>query len=238
MIRNTNTKKWDDVWFSELSPHAKLVFIFLCDNCDNAGVYEINRKFMVFLIGLSNQELDIAIKELDRKSYILSGNKKMLWLNNFLKWQKKIPLNYKNNNHKQIITLLEYYTSEDAKFKKCKEMRDLIPKKVVKKRKSSKPPSEFIKPTVEQVAEYMESKGVENAKLHAEKFWNWYETNGWVVGKAGHQMQKWRTAVNTWIVKWSKEYKVARPSKMDNIKEAHLEMEDINWNEVYKEQTV
>jgi hypothetical protein len=40
--RNTVLNKWNDVWFSKLTPQAKLIWLYLCDNCDHVGVYEFN----------------------------------------------------------------------------------------------------------------------------------------------------------------------------------------------------
>ena len=42
--RLTDTAKWDDPWFIELKPNEKLLFNYLCDNCDTAGFYELSMK--------------------------------------------------------------------------------------------------------------------------------------------------------------------------------------------------
>jgi uncharacterized protein YdaU (DUF1376 family) len=52
--------------------------------------------------------------------------------------------------------------------------------------------------TFEQVYEYMSLKiGKDNAKIEAEKFVNYYESNGWKVGK--NTMKSWTHAANNWI---------------------------------------
>jgi uncharacterized protein YdaU (DUF1376 family) len=52
--------------------------------------------------------------------------------------------------------------------------------------------------TFEQVYEYMFLKiGKDNAKIEAEKFVNYYESNGWKVGK--NTMKSWTHAANNWI---------------------------------------
>lgn len=51
----------------------------------------------------------------------------------------------------------------------------------------------FKKPTVEEVAEYVKSI---NGTTDPIKFVNYYESNGWMVGK--HPMKNWKAAVNTW----------------------------------------
>ena len=52
--------------------------------------------------------------------------------------------------------------------------------------------------TFDQVYEYMAIRiGTEVAKIEAEKFVNYYESNGWKVGK--NPMKSWGAAANNWI---------------------------------------
>lgn len=53
MKRFTATEKWDDPWFWELSPPAKLLWLFLCDHCDGAGIIDLNTRFASMKIGLT-----------------------------------------------------------------------------------------------------------------------------------------------------------------------------------------
>ena len=52
----------------------------------------------------------------------------------------------------------------------------------------------FVKPTVEQIAAYCKEKGYD---VEAERFFNYYESKGWVVGKA--PMKDWKSAVRNWV---------------------------------------
>lgn len=104
--RFTNTDKWCDGWFSELKPSAKLTFMYLCDLCDVAGFIEINSKRIAFDCGLSKQEVEVALGLLKPK-LLLSQDGKYAFIRNFIKHQKNLPLNEKNNAHKGIIKRLE-----------------------------------------------------------------------------------------------------------------------------------
>ena len=51
MKRFTETEKWRDPWFRKLSPSAKLLFLWLVDNCDKAGVIDLDFESASFDIG-------------------------------------------------------------------------------------------------------------------------------------------------------------------------------------------
>ncbi len=62
--RYTNTDKWVDNWFSELSPLSKLLFMYLCDQCDIAGFLEVNIKTIAFELGTDRKSIEKAFVEL------------------------------------------------------------------------------------------------------------------------------------------------------------------------------
>ena len=64
----------------------------------------------------------------------------------------------------------------------------------------------FKKPTITEIEDYIYNltNNINLSKLEAEKFFNYYESKGWIVGKS--KMQKWKAAANGWLTR-SKEYK-------------------------------
>lgn len=54
----------------------------------------------------------------------------------------------------------------------------------------------FVKPTPEEVRAYFEEKGVAGAGKQSQKFWDYHESKGWVVGRA--PMKDWKAAARTW----------------------------------------
>lgn len=104
--RFTNTEKWNDSWFSELRLSQKALFLYLCDQCDIAGFLEINIRKISFDLGIGKQEVEGALKGLDR-SFIYSQDKKTIFLKNFIRHQKNLPLNNNNKAHRGIIKRLE-----------------------------------------------------------------------------------------------------------------------------------
>lgn len=51
----------------------------------------------------------------------------------------------------------------------------------------------FTKPTIQEVKTYCLEKKI---NIDPEQFWNWYESNGWRVGK--NPMKNWKACVQTW----------------------------------------
>lgn len=69
-------------------------------------------------------------------------------------------------------------------------LKDTLDKSKVAHIKDSK---RFVKPSIEEVADYCRERG--NA-VDPERFWNFYESKGWMVGKS--KMKDWKACVRTW----------------------------------------
>lgn len=63
----------------------------------------------------------------------------------------------------------------------------------------------FVKPTVEQIRAFCSEHGY---AVDAERFFDYYESKGWVVGKS--PMKDWRAAVRQWATR-DKQYRPAPP---------------------------
>jgi hypothetical protein len=103
--RYTESEKWKDTWFRKLSPSEKLFLLYLYDECDVAGFWEIDTELASFQTGLSSIEIIEAMKGLSRACEINGEN---LWVKRFVRYQQPTyPLNPANNAHKTIIQKLE-----------------------------------------------------------------------------------------------------------------------------------
>lgn len=54
----------------------------------------------------------------------------------------------------------------------------------------------FVKPTVEEIAAYCKDK---NYNVNAQQFFNYYESNGWKIGR--NAMKSWQAAVQNWNIR-------------------------------------
>lgn len=66
-------------------------------------------------------------------------------------------------------------------------------KEIEKEREDKKASSRFIPPTLEEVSAFIAEN---NYRVNAEKFIDYYNANGWMVGKT--KMKDWKAAVRNW----------------------------------------
>lgn len=67
--RLTDSTKWNDNWFTELPADVKLIWLYILDTCDHAGVYKVSYKLIKFNTGTERTETEI-IEYLKDRIYI------------------------------------------------------------------------------------------------------------------------------------------------------------------------
>ena len=107
--RFTNTEKWNDAWFSDLTQLEMLLFLYLCDNCDIAGFMELNIKRWASDLNSSTETINKALVGI-KKGIIISNINDSLFIKNYIKHQKNLPLNEKNKAHIGILRRFELYS--------------------------------------------------------------------------------------------------------------------------------
>jgi hypothetical protein len=229
MYRHTYTQKWADNWFGELSKEGKLLFMYLSDNCDNAGFYEVSLRNICYFTGITKEEAISAFEEIKKGFIYLNEEKTHIWLKNFLLHQRKFPLNLKNNEHKSIVSIFKKHIErfgEKAEYNKVlpTQEKQEKPKKDRKKRE----PKSFIKPTQQELEDYWIEIGGDkygNADLFATTFLNHYDSNGWKIGAA--KMADWKATAMKWLIR-RKEDKSTQASKsqtrLEALEEANKKM--------------
>lgn len=102
MKRFTDTEKWSDPWFRKLSPTMKSFWVFICDKCDNAGVWKVDMEAAAFFIGEQVAESD-ALFALGERVEKLSPEK--WWIVKFIAFQFG-ELSPECKPHKSVLDLL------------------------------------------------------------------------------------------------------------------------------------
>lgn len=197
-LRFTNTDKWQDSWFSELRPIEKLLWQYLCDNCDIAGFIEIRVKNWAFAIGEATKEIDGAFEGLKR-GFVMAKTGDCIYLKKFLFHQKNLPLNPSNKAHSGIIKRFELYASKfgitdiDIFINKAMNNEGAFEGLTSPTGIGNGKGKKFIKPNINTITEYCT---VRKNTVDPIAFFNFYESKGWMVGS--NHMKDWKAAVRTW----------------------------------------
>lgn len=115
--RLTDSNKWNDNWFNDLPADIKLVWLYILDTCDHAGVYKVSFKSIRFYTGTEKSESQI-LEYLKERIYIADGDKWFI--------PKFITFQYKN-----------FFTSNTPAIKSAREL--LISHNIIKPNDNSLP---------------------------------------------------------------------------------------------------
>lgn len=110
--RFTDADKWEDGWFCELPSETKLFWLYLCDRCDHAGVWEVNWRLAKFhLPALEQAEIEL---NLAGKISVIKGGKAW-FIPGFITFQYPLGLSSVSPAHKRIrLTLLSHGLNPDS----------------------------------------------------------------------------------------------------------------------------
>jgi hypothetical protein len=113
--RFTDTEKWKKPFIRGLQGAYKLLWLYVCDDCDHAGIWQVDIDVAEIRIG-EKIDLDEAIKSFEDKIIIFDkGNK--WFIPSFIEFQYPSGLNPENRSHNSVIILLEKYNLRISKNK-------------------------------------------------------------------------------------------------------------------------
>jgi hypothetical protein len=104
--RFTDTEKWKKRFIRDLSKDYKLLWLYILDDCDHAGIWHIDLDVANIRLGVNTtiKEMKIAFSD---KIIFFDGDEK-IFIPNFIEFQYG-TLNPKNRVHASIIQKLEKY---------------------------------------------------------------------------------------------------------------------------------
>ncbi len=109
--RFTDTEKWKDDWFGVLNHQMKLVWLYLCDQCDHAGIYKPNLRTMQF-------DLDMNVSVSEILDGLNNGKERVQVLKNG-RWYIKdfIPFQYGNGKSRAYFSAVTLLKQNGLEFK-------------------------------------------------------------------------------------------------------------------------
>ena len=187
----TDTDKWKKRFVRELSPQHKLLWFYILDDCNHAGIWEVDLEVASIRVGYELVYDMLPQAFLDKIEIFDNGDK--WFIPDFIVFQYG-ELNPNSNVHKSVIQLLERYnlmgylkgsqTLPEGVKDKDKDIVIVKDKAKVKR---------FVKPTLDDIFDYCSER---QNNVDYQKFYDYYSSNGWKVGK--NPMKDWKAAVRTW----------------------------------------
>lgn len=101
--RFTDSEKYKDPWFRKLSPTSKMLFLFMCDDCNHAGIWKENLETFNFIYKANATKEDIDAMS----DKVLKVNNETYLIQSFIKFQYG-KLNPENKAHLGVIRALSY----------------------------------------------------------------------------------------------------------------------------------
>jgi hypothetical protein len=189
--RMTDTDKWKKRFVRELSPQHKLLWFYILDDCNHAGIWEVDIEVASIRVGYELIHDMLPQAFLDKIVIFDNGDK--WFIPEFIDFQYG-ELNPNSNVHKSVIALLQKYNlegylkgSQTLPNRVQDKAKDIV---IVKDKVKAK---RFVKPNVEDIIDYCNER---NNYVDPQKFYDYYSSNGWKVGK--NPMKDWKAAVRTW----------------------------------------
>lgn len=155
-------------------------------------------------IGLSKQQIRTAMRKLENTKEIThkaTRKNLLITIENYEKFQTEE--NESNTIDNTMITSLKHdgntivTTTKNEKKEKNKKNEE----------KNILLCDKFEKPTIEEIREYIFLKDYD---VDAEWFYNYYEANGWKVGR--NKMKSWKACLSTWNQRAKKEQSKNKPN--------------------------
>lgn len=195
----------------------------LCESVDHEGMLRFSEAIPYsdsMLATITNTNIDIVrsavklftelqmMEIMDDGSFYMGQVQKMIGVSNqdehtrestrlrvqaFRERQKQAKLETERYSNVTCNGELDIEKELDIELEKEKEIDKESDIKGVRQSETAQPTKRFIKPSIDQVRAYCHERG---DKVDPERFFAYYEANGWSVGK--RSMKDWKAAIRYW----------------------------------------
>jgi hypothetical protein len=149
--RLTDSRKWDDDWFLSLPPEFKLLWLYILDKCDHAGIFKVTKNLAEFCL---TYKFDWKVVKETFKDRIVVMEEGLWFVPKFITFQYG-KLNPISRIHAGIIATLQSKGIDTE----CIENNTLV--------KESKPKAMDMMPHFENIwAKYPSRVGKKHAERH------------------------------------------------------------------------
>jgi hypothetical protein len=198
--RFTETLKWDDPWFRALSPDAKLLWFWLVDKCDQAGIITPDFALCEFQTGIKRayeriKEIESRVAQIDEGKYIVAK---------FIEFQHgKLSRDCKAHNPAWQSLEKHGLIDENGEIKGYSKGIERVSKEYPYSLSNGKgkgngndkgTSKSKEKPNIDELRAFCKEIGLPETDGEA-TFWKW-EGNGWTNG--GKPIKDWKATIRSW----------------------------------------
>ncbi|MFA6067555.1 MAG: hypothetical protein WC810_03140 [Janthinobacterium sp.] len=186
--RFTDSRKWDDGWFLDISQQYKLLWIYVLDKCDQAGIYKISPKLEECCLGFSVNFDDAILKAFGNR-FIRIGTDK-IFIPGFIEFQYGVKSleswTPRSNCEKSAMAKIEAINMKGSSTLKQPLTKGVGLVLGLGLGKDIPPP-------LESVTVYCKER---NNNINPQEFIDHYQANGWMRGKT--KIKDWKACIRTW----------------------------------------
>lgn len=206
--RFTDTEKWKKPFIRGLQGAYKLLWLYICDDCDHAGIWQVDIDVAKIRIGEDINAKDALCLFGDKVISFDNGTK--WFIPSFIEFQYPSGLNPSNNAHSGVIRVLEKYN--------------------LLKNKPLTSPLRESKDMDKDMDMVMDKDKEDKINIDFDVFWNLYDKK---VGDKQKLIKKWANLKNEereLILIHIPKYKLAQPEKKYR-KDPQTYLNNKSWND-------
>lgn len=193
----------------DLRPNEKLLFGEITALSNATGICTASNNYFARLYSVVPSAITKWVSDLEKYDYI-----EVEYVKEGKEIKQRIIRIKGTHKYDEVFTKIVGGYSQKAKENNTSNNITSIKKEIYKERK-------FKKPTLEEVKEYCLER---NNNVDAELFINYYESNGWKVGK--NSMKDWKACVRTWERNRVNQHKESRYEREKRLLEEMLTSEE------------
>lgn len=184
----------DTDWFMDMPQSAQNLYFHLSMRADDDGFVDSPQR-ICRMVGSSNDDYRLLIA----KSFIIPFESGICvikdWrINNYLRSDRYTPTTHTEEKSQLSIEESGAYTVGIPQGIPSLDTKSNTKPNSILQDNNKSNNKRFIKPTIEEIERYCKEN---NYRVDVHRFFDYYESNGWKVGK--NPMKDWKAAVRTWV---------------------------------------
>ena len=246
--RFTDSEKWKDDWYLNLSNDNRIVWQYLLDNCTIAGVIKVSYKHLNFCCNVKYDEKKLMeffegrvfncgdyyfIPKFIKFQYpkgLKSDKPVIIGIRNELSKYGLIDDNNELKFNDNIMIANDYLIIKDKDKDKDKDKEldtDMDTGEEEEKEEPKKNISKIIPPEFDWIIERCGVMNYPEYETESEKFFDYYNSNGWKVGK--NNMKDWTSALSNWFKNYKTYNQNGITTKSDSRNSKGFDLRKNTW---------